>query len=51
MLMLTAIIGISTIIVFISFSEAQLEQKTFVTHSGQVISQLPTPNFQLPTPD
>jgi len=37
MLMLTAIIGISTIIVFTSFSEAQLEQKTFVTHSGQVI--------------
>lgn len=37
MLMLTAIIGISAIIVFISFSEAQLEQKTFVTHSGQVI--------------
>jgi FtsP/CotA-like multicopper oxidase with cupredoxin domain len=35
--MLTAIIGISTIIVFTSFSEAQLEQKTFVTHSGQVI--------------
>jgi FtsP/CotA-like multicopper oxidase with cupredoxin domain len=35
--MLTAIIGISAIIVFISFSEAQLEQKTFVTHSGQVI--------------
>jgi len=37
MLMLTAIIGISTIIVFTSFSEAQLEQKTFVTHSGQII--------------
>jgi FtsP/CotA-like multicopper oxidase with cupredoxin domain len=35
--MLTAIIGISTIIVFTSFSEAQLEQKTFVTHSGQII--------------
>jgi FtsP/CotA-like multicopper oxidase with cupredoxin domain len=37
MLMLTVIIGISTIIVFTSFTEAQLEQKTFVTHSGQVI--------------
>ena len=37
MLMLTAIIGISAIIVFTSFSEAQLEQKTFVTHSGQII--------------
>ena len=37
MLLLTAIIGISTIIVFTSFSEAQLEQKTFVTHSGQII--------------
>lgn len=37
MLMLTAIIGISTIIIFTSFSEAQLEQKTFVTHSGQII--------------
>lgn len=36
-LMLSAIIGISTIIVFSGFSEAQLEQKTFVTHSGQVI--------------
>lgn len=35
--MLTAIIGMSTIIVFTSFSEAQLEQKTFVTHSGQII--------------
>ena len=37
MLILSAIIGISTIIVFSAFSEAQLEQKTFVTHSGQVI--------------
>ena len=36
-LMLSAIIGVSTIIVFSAFSEAQLEQKTFVTHSGQVI--------------
>lgn len=35
--MLSAIIGVSTIIVFSAFSEAQLEQKTFVTHSGQVI--------------
>jgi len=35
--MLSAIIGGSTIIVFSAFSEAQLEQKTFVTHSGQVI--------------
>src|SRR3989304_8276305 len=37
MLILSAIIGISTIIVFSAFSEAQIEQKTFVTHSGQVI--------------
>lgn len=37
MLMLTVIIGISTIIVFTSITEAQLEQKTFVTHTGQVI--------------
>ena len=37
LLILSAIIGISTIIVFSAFSEAQLEQKTFVTHSGQVI--------------
>ena len=36
-LILTAIIGISTIIVFTSITEAQLEQKTFVTHTGQVI--------------
>ena len=36
-LMLSAIIGVSTIIVFSAFSEAQLEQKIFVTHSGQVI--------------
>jgi FtsP/CotA-like multicopper oxidase with cupredoxin domain len=35
--MLSAVIGVSTIIVFSAFSEAQLEQKTFVTHSGQVI--------------
>jgi len=37
MLMLSAIIGVSTIIVFSVFSEAQLEPKVFVTHSGQVI--------------
>lgn len=37
MLMLSAIIGVSTIIVFSVFSEAQLEPKTFVTHSGQII--------------
>jgi FtsP/CotA-like multicopper oxidase with cupredoxin domain len=36
-LMISALIGISTIIAFTAFSEAQLEQKTFVTHSGQVI--------------
>ncbi len=36
-LILSAVIGVSTIIVFSAFSEAQLEQKTFVTHSGQVI--------------
>ena len=36
-LMLSAIIGVSVIIVFSAFSEAQLEQKSFVTHSGQVI--------------
>lgn len=36
-LMLFAIVGGSTIIVFSAYSEAQLEQKTFVTHSGQVI--------------
>ena len=35
--MLSVIIGVSTIIVFSAFSEAQLEQKSFVTHSGQVI--------------
>ena len=35
--MLSAIIGVSTIIIFSAFSEAQLEQKSFVTHSGQVI--------------
>ncbi|TAK27789.1 MAG: copper oxidase [Nitrosarchaeum sp.] len=37
MLMLSAIIGVSTIIVFSVLSEAQLEPKVFVTHSGQVI--------------
>jgi FtsP/CotA-like multicopper oxidase with cupredoxin domain len=37
MLMLSLIIGISIIIVFSVYSEAQLEQKTFVTHTGQVI--------------
>ncbi|PHY09517.1 MAG: copper oxidase [Nitrosarchaeum sp.] len=37
MLMLSVIIGISIIIVFSVYSEAQLEQKTFVTHTGQVI--------------
>lgn len=36
-LMLSAIIGISTIVLFSVLSEAQLDQKTFVTHSGQVI--------------
>ena len=36
-LILSAIIGVSTIIVFSAYSEAQLAQKTFVTHSGQVI--------------
>ena len=35
--MLSAIIGVSVIVVFSAFSEAQLEQKSFVTHSGQVI--------------
>lgn len=35
--MLSVIIGISIIIVFSVYSEAQLEQKTFVTHTGQVI--------------
>lgn len=35
--MLFVIIGGSTIIVFSAYSEAQLEQKTFVTHSGQII--------------
>ena len=34
---LSAIICVSTIIVFSTISEAQLEQKMFVTHSGQVI--------------
>lgn len=37
MLMVSVIVGISTIILFSVFSEAQLEQKTFVTHSGQII--------------
>ena len=36
-LVLSVLIGVSTIIIFSAFSEAQLEQKTFVTHSGQVI--------------
>lgn len=38
MLMVSVVIGISTIIIFSVFSEAQLEQKTFVTHSGQIIN-------------
>ena len=37
MLILSAIVGFSIIVVFSAFSEAQIEQKTFVTHSGQVI--------------
>ncbi|MGI0058074.1 MAG: multicopper oxidase domain-containing protein [Nitrosarchaeum sp.] len=36
-IILSAIICVSTIIVFSTISEAQLEQKMFVTHSGQVI--------------
>ena len=35
--LLAVIIGLSTIIVFPSFSEAEFELKTFVTHSGKVI--------------
>jgi FtsP/CotA-like multicopper oxidase with cupredoxin domain len=38
MLMVSVIVSISTIILFSVFSEAQLEQKTFVTHSGQIIN-------------
>ena len=38
MLMASVVIGIPTIIIFSVFSEAQLEQKTFVTHSGQLIN-------------
>ncbi len=38
MLMVSVVIGISTIILFSVFSEAQLEQKTFVSHSGQIIN-------------
>lgn len=37
MLILSTIVAVSTIIVFSVYSEAQLEQKTFVTHSGQTI--------------
>jgi len=37
MLILSAIVGFSIIVVFSAFSEAQIEQKTFVTHTGQVI--------------
>jgi FtsP/CotA-like multicopper oxidase with cupredoxin domain len=36
-LMLFVIISGSTIIAFSAYSEAQLEQKTFITHSGRVI--------------
>ena len=35
--LLAVTIGLSAIIVFPSFSEAESEQKTFVTHSGKVI--------------
>lgn len=38
MLIVSVVIGIPTIIIFSVFSEAQLEQKTFVTHSGQIIN-------------
>jgi FtsP/CotA-like multicopper oxidase with cupredoxin domain len=38
MLMASVVIGIPTIVIFSVFSEAQLEQKTFVTHSGQIIN-------------
>lgn len=37
MLILSAIIVGSAIVIFSAYSEAQLEEKTFVTHSGQVI--------------
>ena len=36
-LLLSVIIGLSVIVVFPNFSEAQSELKTFVTHSGKVI--------------
>ena len=36
-LLLSLTIGLSAIVVFPTFSEAQSEQKTFVTHSGAVI--------------
>ncbi len=35
--MISLIVGLSVIMIFPIFSEAQLEQKTFVTHSGAVI--------------
>jgi FtsP/CotA-like multicopper oxidase with cupredoxin domain len=37
MLMISAIIGISSIIGFFVFTEAQIEQKIFVTHTGKII--------------
>jgi FtsP/CotA-like multicopper oxidase with cupredoxin domain len=37
LLMLSAIISISAVVVFSISSEAQLAQKTFTTHSGQII--------------
>ena len=36
-LLLSVTIGLSVIVVFPNFSEAQSELKTFVTHSGKVI--------------
>ena len=37
-MVLSVFVGISTItLIFPIFTDAQLEQKTFVTHSGQVI--------------
>ena len=36
-LILSALVGISITVVFPTLTEAQLEKKTFVTHSGQVI--------------
>jgi FtsP/CotA-like multicopper oxidase with cupredoxin domain len=36
-LILSILVGISIVVVFPTLSEAQLEQKTFVTHSGQVV--------------